>query len=94
MSTKRRQHSASFKSKVALASLRGDKTISELCKQFDVSSSRIHSWKKSAIEGLSSIFSSDKKVVKGISSEEADKLYAEIGKLKIERDFLEKKLDG
>ena len=54
MSTKRRQHSASFKSKVALASLRGDKTISELCKQFDVSSSRIHLWKKSAIEGLSS----------------------------------------
>ena len=46
-----------------------------------------------AREGLSSIFSKERKIVKGLSPEEADKLYAELGRLKVENSFLKKSLE-
>ena len=93
MSSKRRQHSASFKAKVALVALKEHKTVSELSQEFSITPSKVYEWKKMAREGLSSIFSKERKIVKGLSPEEADKLYAEIGRLKVENSFLKKSLE-
>ena len=90
MSIKRRQHSSKFKSQVALATIKGDKTIAQLSKEFNISHSRITAWKKIAIEGMSSLFDARIKSSESISEHEAEKLYAQIGKLQVERDFLKK----
>jgi len=94
MSTKRRQHSASFKAEVALQALKEIATTSEISKKYSIAPSKIYEWKKVAREGLSSVFSSNKTVVRGMSAEEAEKLYAEIGRLKIENNFLKKSLEN
>lgn len=90
MSVKRKQHSPNFKSKVALAAIKSDFTIPEICSKYQISPSAVHKWKKQATEKMSLIFSDNSKVVKS----DDDKLYAEIGRLKIENDFLVKKLEG
>ena len=91
MSIKRKQHSPVFKAKVALTAIKSDFTIPEICSKYQVSPSAVHKWKKQAVENMSLIFSDYSKVRK---SEDNDKLYAEIGRLKIENDFLVKKLEG
>ena len=91
MSIKRKQHSPAFKAKVALTAIKSDFTIPEICTKYQISPSAVHKWKKQAIENMSLIFSDDSKITK---TEDNDKLYAEIGKLKIENDFLIKKLEG
>jgi transposase len=94
MSTKRRQHNASFKSEVAIAAIRGDKTIAQLSKEFNISQSRITAWKKRAIEGLSGVFARNNDSGNNkVHEAETEKLYAEIGKLKVERDYLKKNLN-
>jgi len=102
MSNKRKQHSSSFKSKVAICAIKGDYTIPEICSKFSISPSCVHKWKKYVLENIGELFDlndnskgkkhSDK--FSNLSEEEVNKLYAEIGKLKIEKDFLEKKLEG
>lgn len=104
MSNKRKQHSSSFKSKVAICAIKGDYTIPEICSKFSISPSCVHKWKKYVLENIGELFDSiDNSRVKkngnfgkfsNLSEDEANKLYAEIGKLKIEKDFLEKKLEG
>jgi transposase len=100
MSTKRKQHSPSFKSKIAIMAIKGDFTISEICSKFQVSPSCVHKWKKYVTENLSELFTLIEKnkssniAGSGLSENEANGLYAEIGKLKIAKDFLEKKLEG
>ncbi|VTS07742.1 transposase : Transposase OS=Singulisphaera acidiphila (strain ATCC BAA-1392 / DSM 18658 / VKM B-2454 / MOB10) GN=Sinac_6028 PE=4 SV=1: HTH_Tnp_1 [Tuwongella immobilis] len=53
MAKKRQRHSAEFKAKVALAALRGDKTVNELAGQFGVHPTMIHAWKKQLLDGTS-----------------------------------------
>ena len=91
MSIKRKQHSPVFKAKVALTAIKSDFTIPEICSKYQVSPSAVHKWKKQVVENMSLIFSGDSKVTK---SEDNDKLYAQIGRLKTENDFLVKKLEG
>jgi transposase len=57
----RRNHSASFKAKVALAALRGDKTLAELAEQFDVHPNQISDWKQQMLENASLVFGGDRK---------------------------------
>jgi transposase len=88
---KRRNHSPSFKAKVALATLRGDRTLAELAEQFDVHPHQIQDWKKKLISGAEDVFG------EGVSSSEskeaeAEKLHAKIGRLTMENDFLAKAL--
>lgn len=91
MSIKRKQHNSNFKAKVALAAIKSDFTVPEICSKYQVSPSAVHKWKKQVLEKMSLIFSDNSRAIK---SEDNDKLYAEIGRLKIENNFLLKKLEG
>jgi transposase len=73
----RRKFSASFKAKVALEAIKNEKTLAELSRHFEVNSVLISRWKSELLEN---------------QEEEVDveKLYAQIGQLKVENDFLKK----
>lgn len=92
MSNKRKQYNPEFKAKVALAALKNEETIAELSKRFGVHPTMISNWKKSLLEGAANIFDKGKKAKKQ-NETQVDDLYREIGKLKVERDFLSRKLN-
>jgi transposase len=83
----RRNHTAAFKAKVALAALKGDKTLAELSQQFDVHPNQITEWKTRLAEGASGVFGEDK----GEQQAKVDvtRMQAKIGELTLENDFLE-----
>ena len=84
----RRNHTPVFKSKVALAAIKGDKTLAELAQQFDVHPNQITQWKAQLLEGAAGVFGS----AAGIGPEIAvdlKSLHAKIGELTLENDFLE-----
>jgi len=91
MSTKRRNHSPQFKAKVALAALKNEETIAELSNRFGVHPTMINQWKKALVEGASQLFGKGQKKHQQVEAE-VDELYRQIGRLKVERDFLSKKL--
>ena len=91
MSKNRTRYSAEFKAKVALAALRNEQTISELAAHYGVHPSMINQWKKALLEGAPEIFGKGHKRHKQAEAE-VDELYRQIGRLKVERDFLSKKL--
>ena len=86
----RRNHTAAFKAKVALAALKGEKTLTELAQQFDIHPNQITQWKAQLLEGAESVFGE----VKEQESVKVDvtRLHAKIGELSLERDFLESAL--
>ena len=87
----RRNHSAAFKAKVALATLKGDKTLAELAQHFDVHQNQGTEWKRQLLERASDMFDSDgaDKVNDG---PDLKTLHAKIGQLTLENDFLESAL--
>ncbi len=87
----RRTHSPEFKAKVALAALRGDKTLAELAEQYDIHPVQITDWKNQLTESAGSVFSKGKQPSSG--EEEIKALQAKIGELTMERDFLERGLE-
>ena len=86
---KRRNHSPLFKSKVALAALKGDKTIAELAAQFEVHPNQITEWKQQLQENASSVFGQKQEKEK---EPDIQRMQAKIGKLALENDFLESAL--
>jgi transposase len=93
MAGKRKVHSANFKGKVALEAIRGLKPINVLASEYGVQPNQISIWKKSLKEGIPGIFSNKRGKAK-INSDSTDKqLFEEIGRLKMERDWLKKKVD-
>jgi len=82
----RRKHSGSFKAKVALAALAGDKTLAELAHQFEVHPNQITQWKKQLSEQAADIFEYGKKPDPPV---DLKTLHAKIGQLTLENDFLE-----
>jgi transposase len=88
----RRNHSPAFKAKVALAAIKGEKTMSELSQQFDVHVNQIKQWKDQLLEGASGLFSGDAKTEPTAPTVDLKVLHAKIGELTLENDFLEKAL--
>ena len=89
---KRKKYSAEFKSRVALEALKGDRTINEIASEYEVHPNQISLWKKQLKEGLPDVFTDkNNKVSKDHEKLEA-KLYQEIGRLKVELDWLKKKV--
>jgi putative transposase len=89
----RRSFPAEFKARVALAAARGDKTVNQLAGQFEVHPHQIGAWKKLLLEGAGELFRDRRKVLAdGTDAALVARLYEEIGRLKIELDWLKKKL--
>lgn len=92
MTTTRKQHSAQFKARVAIEAVRGEKTLSQLGSQFKVHPMQIAKWRKVALEQLPELFV-DGRMRKGSADKlDNDGLYEEIGRLKVELDWLKKKV--
>jgi len=84
----RRNHSADFKAKVALAAIRGEKTLIELSQQFDVHPNQIKQWKDQLLEGASGVFGTEAKSELAAPAVDVKTLHAKIGELALENDFL------
>jgi transposase len=83
----RRNHTAVFKAKVALAAIKGEKTLIELAQEFDVHANQITQWKSQLLEGAVGVFGGEAKVES--AAVEVKTLHAKIGELTLENDFLE-----
>ena len=91
MTRKRRTFSAAFKAKVALAAARGDKTTAELAAKFAVHTNQITTWKKQLLEGAPELFVDGRRRRQDESSADEQELYEQIGRLKMEVEWLKKK---
>lgn len=91
MKNQRKQYSPVFKAKVALEAVKGVRTLNELAGQFELHPTQIVQWKKRLVEGATGLFSG--RVERQQEQEAAlrDRLYQEIGQLKVELDWLKKK---
>jgi len=79
-----------FKSRVALEAIKGNKTIAELSSNYNVHSTQISNWKRQALAGIKEFFSHGTRTHAEDTNREMVDLYAQIGKLKVENDFLKK----
>ena len=86
---KRRNHSPAFKAQVALAALKGDKTLADLAQQYDIHPNQIHDWKAQLLERATQVFDGD---AKPATEPDLKSLHAKIGQLTLENDFLESAL--
>mgnify|MGYP001815540400 FL=1 len=91
MKRKRRNHAPSFKAKVALAALKGEKTMAELAEQFDVHPNQIQDWRRKLLENAEAVFDGNT-VEKEETAGKIKELHAKIGQLTMERDFLDEGL--
>jgi putative transposase len=91
MTTTRKQHSPKFKAQVASEAIRGEKTLSQLGSQFKVHPIQIAKWRKAALEHLPELFVDGRTRQTNINQAETDALYEQIGRLKVELDWLKKK---
>lgn len=80
-----------FKAKVAIEAIKGNKTINEITTEFGVHASQIQTWKKLLLESCKDLFSGKKEKVEESIVQERDRLYAQVGRLAVELDWLKKK---
>jgi transposase len=85
----RRNHTATFKAKVALAAIKGEKTLSELAQEFDVHANQITQWKGQLLEGAVVVFGGEARCESATAAVDVKTLHAKIGELTLENDFLE-----
>lgn len=83
----RRNHTPAFKAEVALAALRGEKTLAELAQQYDVHANQITQWKSQLLERAADVFGGDTKP--DAPPVDLKALHAKLGELTLENDFLE-----
>ena len=86
----RRNHTSAFKAKVAVAALKGDRTLAELAQAFDVHANQIVQWKTQLQEGAAGVFGSGLRSPEPATpAPDLKALHAKIGELTLENDFLE-----
>ncbi len=90
MKAKRQKHSGAFKAKVAIEALQERETLSELSKKYDIHPNQIARWKKEFLERAPELF--EKPQSSGPDDRDIEKMYAKIGQLEMERDYLKKNL--
>jgi transposase len=84
----RRNHTPAFKAKVALAAVRGDKTLAELAQPFDIHPNQITQWKAQLLDGAAGVFGSESRTDGNGPAINVTVLHAKIGELTLENDFL------
>lgn len=92
MTTTRKQYSPRFRARVAIEAIRNERTMSQLASQFHVHPVQIGQWRRTALEQLAELFVDGRKRKRSDCDVEKDALYEEIGRLKVELDWLKKKL--
>jgi transposase len=88
----RRKFTAEFKAKVIIEALKERSTIEELARKFELHPTQINTWKREALSNMASVFKGGKSEERGIDEKQTERLYAQIGQLKVENDWLKKKL--
>jgi putative transposase len=91
MSRKRRSFGSAFKAKVALAACRGEKTTAQLASEYEVHAGQVTAWKKQLLAGAASLFEDRRGRKPDESSADEEELYEQIGRLKMEVEWLKKK---
>lgn len=91
MSSKRKQHSAKYKFSVALEAMKGQETINQIASKFGVHPSQVSQWKRQLLEGGVDIFESNRKKKENIQSIREEEFYEQIGRLKMELEWMKKK---
>src|SRR3954451_21740059 len=91
MGLQRKVHSAGFKAKVALAAHKADRTVNQLAGQYDVHPTQIHAWKKQLLAGAEAVFANGAKVASADAVAPEAELYEQIGRLKMELEWVKKK---
>ena len=91
MAGKRKHHTAAFKAQVALAAHKGDRTVNELAGQYGAHPTLIHGWKKQLLAGAAEVFTAGAKSGNGEAEARQAELYEQIGRLKMELEWLKKK---
>ena len=84
----RRNHNPVFKAKVALAAVKGEKTLAELAQQFDVHPNQITSWKAQLLDGAAGVFGAGARSEAAVPAVDVKTLHAKIGELTLTNDFL------
>ena len=92
MAGKRKQHTAAFKAQVALAAVKGDRTVNELAGHFGVHPTLIHGWKKQLLVGAEGVFANGAKAEAHDAEAQKAELFEQIGRLKMELEWLKKKV--
>lgn len=90
MAKKRKSHPAAFKAKVALSAIKGDRTINQVASEHEVHPTLIHAWKKQLLAGAEGLFAAGAKAT-GPPEDKTAELYEQIGRLKVELDWVKKK---
>ena len=88
---KRKSFPSEFKAKVAIDALKGHKTINEIASEYGVHPSQVNSWKKQLLQSSTDVFGKGKQKQAESFEQEREQLYSQIGKLKVEVDWLKKK---
>ncbi len=85
--SKRRNHGAGFKARVALEAVKGERTVSELAAEYGVHPTMIHQWKKALLEGAPDIFERGSRKTDEVDEAQVKELHAKIGELAVANDF-------
>ena len=92
MAGKRKHHTPAFKAQVALAALKGDRTVNELAGHFGVHPTLIHGWKKQLLAGADQVFRNGGNSAQADAEAQKAELFEQIGRLKMELEWLKKKV--